>query len=300
VGKNRKTKSKKTKSAQNIVVKELKQTIERRPMKLRFSPTAWAKLLYLRDIGDTEVGGFALTQEDDLLYVSDFLMPKQECGSVSVEFDDESIADMTDDLIDLGYHPKQFMRIWIHTHPNISASPSKTDEDTFDEVFSGCDWAVMFILSKSDDISCRLRVNSGPFPGDFEIPTEVDYSSYEFPSSNYKAWAEEYEEKVTMVTYSYANYRGGHMNNRNYGFSYDDWAEYYAEHHLDNYNSDDVDNKIIIPDLEINSIRVNKNHLSIPEELLQYLSPNELTLMESMNRYEREFILRELQEKYGI
>ena len=25
---------------------------------LRFSPTAWAKLLFLRDAGDTEIGGF--------------------------------------------------------------------------------------------------------------------------------------------------------------------------------------------------------------------------------------------------
>ena len=27
---------------------------------LRFSPTAWAKLLYLRDFGRTEVGGFGI------------------------------------------------------------------------------------------------------------------------------------------------------------------------------------------------------------------------------------------------
>jgi len=32
----------------------------RRP-KLRFSPTAWAKLLFLRDRGPTEVGGFGIT-----------------------------------------------------------------------------------------------------------------------------------------------------------------------------------------------------------------------------------------------
>jgi hypothetical protein len=28
---------------------------------LRFSPTAWAKLLYFRDRGETEIGGFGVT-----------------------------------------------------------------------------------------------------------------------------------------------------------------------------------------------------------------------------------------------
>ena len=32
---------------------------------LRFSPTAWAKLLYFRDCGHTEIGGFGITPVDD-------------------------------------------------------------------------------------------------------------------------------------------------------------------------------------------------------------------------------------------
>ena len=36
---------------------------------LRFTPTAWAKLLFLRDYGDTEVGGFGIAASDDLLLV---------------------------------------------------------------------------------------------------------------------------------------------------------------------------------------------------------------------------------------
>ena len=31
------------------------------PPPLRFSPTAWAKLVYLRDAGPTEIGGFGIT-----------------------------------------------------------------------------------------------------------------------------------------------------------------------------------------------------------------------------------------------
>ena len=39
------------------------------PQSLRLTPYAWAKLIYLRDLGETEVGGFGITAADDLLLV---------------------------------------------------------------------------------------------------------------------------------------------------------------------------------------------------------------------------------------
>ena len=46
---------------------------------LRLNPTAWAKLLYLRDLGDTEVGGFGISAVDDLLNVEDVQLVRQTC-----------------------------------------------------------------------------------------------------------------------------------------------------------------------------------------------------------------------------
>ena len=40
---------------------------------LRFSPQAWAKLMYFRDQGDCEIGGFGVCVGDDLLLVTDFV-----------------------------------------------------------------------------------------------------------------------------------------------------------------------------------------------------------------------------------
>ena len=62
----------------------------RRGPVLRFTPTAWAKLLYFRDRTDNEVGGFAITPADDLLFVTEFVTVKQEVTTVSVKFDDVS------------------------------------------------------------------------------------------------------------------------------------------------------------------------------------------------------------------
>ena len=161
---------------------------------LRFSPTAWAKLLFLRDRGTSEVGGFGVTRPDDLLYVEDVQTVQQQCSVVTVEFDDAAVARFFDDQVDAGRQPAQFARVWIHTHPEISAQPSGTDEDTFARVFGSSDWAVMFILSKTDDVYCRLRFNVGP-GGALEIPVSIDYRDA-FAGSNLAAWEAEYVANV--------------------------------------------------------------------------------------------------------
>ena len=47
-----------------------KETEHARRHTLRFSPTAWAKLLYFRDTSDNDIGGFGSTETDHLLCVS--------------------------------------------------------------------------------------------------------------------------------------------------------------------------------------------------------------------------------------
>ena len=84
-------KSKKQKIARTKKEVNRKQEIQKSSqLALRFSPTAWAKLLYFRDKSDNEVGGFGVTEADDLLYVVDFITVKQQVSCVSVKFDDQA------------------------------------------------------------------------------------------------------------------------------------------------------------------------------------------------------------------
>ena len=161
---------------------------------LRFSPTAWAKLVWLRDLGRTEVGGFAISAADDLLFIEDVQMVRQECTSASVSFDDQSVADFFDRQVDAGRKPERFSRIWIHTHPGNSPTPSHTDEETFERVFGQPEWAVMFILARGGQTYARLRFNIGP-GGEMLIPVRVDYSR-PFPASELAGWRQEYAENL--------------------------------------------------------------------------------------------------------
>ena len=161
---------------------------------LRLNPTAWAKLLYLRDRGDTEVGGFGISAADDLLYVEDIQLVRQSCDTASVAFDDQSVADFFDRQVDAGLQPYQAGRIWTHTHPGSSPRPSQTDEETFARVFGHTDWAVMFILASDGQTYARLQFHVGP-GGGMLIPVEVDYQ-HTFQASDHAAWTQEYAANV--------------------------------------------------------------------------------------------------------
>ena len=165
---------------------------------LRFSPTAWAKLLYLRDYGDTEVGGFGIAEADNLLTIGDVQLIKQDCTPVTVAFDDESVADFFDRQVDRELVPEQFARVWVHTHPGNSAHPSLTDEETFARVFGRSDWAVMFILAQEGQTYARVHFNVGP-GGEMELSVGVDFGK-PFPGSEHAAWEAEYLENVADET----------------------------------------------------------------------------------------------------
>jgi hypothetical protein len=168
-----------------------------------FSPLAWLKLKFFCHAGETEVGGFAVSAEADPLYVEDFLTVRQATTAVSVEFDDGAVADHFDDAVDRGLRPDRFARLWCHTHPGDSPEPSMTDEHTFDRVFGACDWAVMFILSRTGRTYARLAFSAGP-GGSLLLPVQVDWEAWpqavleqpEALAPLLVAWAAEFDQNV--------------------------------------------------------------------------------------------------------
>jgi hypothetical protein len=168
----------------------------RRPL-LRFTPTAWAKLQFFRDRGDTEIGGFGVAAPHDLLLIEEFITVRQVTTCVSVAFDDLAVADCFESQVDAGRKPEQFGRAWLHTHPGDSPTPSGSDEHTFRQVFGRYDWAVMFVLAQGGTTYARLRFNVGP-GGDVLIPTEFDFAR-PFAGSDHPAWAAEYNRNIQSL-----------------------------------------------------------------------------------------------------
>lgn len=147
------------------------------PRALTFSPLAWLKLQFFCHRGHTEIGGFGIAADKDLLYVRDFVTVRQKVTPMSVRFEDLAVADFFDACVDQGLAPCQCGRIWLHTHPGSSVEPSGTDEETFARVFGACDWAVMFILGRTARTYARLSFSAGP-GGQLLIPVQVDWPSW--------------------------------------------------------------------------------------------------------------------------
>jgi len=154
----------------------------KQPMRLTFAPLAWLKMQFFCHRGDTEVGGFGIAAAEDLLYVAAFVAVRQHVTPVRVRFGDNAVADSFDRSVEVGLAPQQFARLWMHTHPGASVTPSGTDEATFARTFGACDWALMFILGRTGQTYARLSFAAGP-GGQLLVPTAVDWSVW-------PAWAE--------------------------------------------------------------------------------------------------------------
>lgn len=176
---------------------------------LFFTPYAWAKLLAMRDFGDTEVGGWGISSREDPLLITDFYLVKQECSSSLCEMDDEGLVDYMENMVDKGLEPAEFMRIWIHTHPGNSPSPSGQDETTFKEQFAETDWGIMFIVANGGQTYARLRVNK-PVATATELKIGVDWTA-EFPSADRVAWKEEYDANVSRRTFQVVKQHGSDL-----------------------------------------------------------------------------------------
>lgn len=159
----------------------------------RFTPYAYQKLLYFLHIGDTEVGGFGILDEEDPSVIIDFCLVKQECTSATVDLMD--LDKYVDEMVDEGISPNRSFRVWIHTHPGSSPNPSSTDWKTFNELMENYPWFAMLIIDRSHNTYGYLKLTQGP-----GLSKQVDISidwNYPCQEIDFQELDNEYCEKVT-------------------------------------------------------------------------------------------------------
>lgn len=181
---------------------------------LQFSPRAWFKLNYLMMKGQTEVGGMGiLTPDKNKLVVDDFVLIPQEATAASVEFDDDGWEDFVEEHAAKGLPADRYMRVWIHTHPGNSATPSSTDQKSWEATFGDFSWALMFIIARGGNTSCELRVKNDFITLTYQMKDSIDWSRPCPVEGDREKWDAEYDrcvrEPVAVVHHHNSHFNTG-------------------------------------------------------------------------------------------
>lgn len=154
-----------------------------------------------------EVSGFGVAYDPERpLYIDDFAIISQ-CSHVTfTSIAEDALATYYEEMADRGFEVKQFGRVWIHTHPEMSASPSSIDENTFIDRFGDADWAVMAIMSKTGDSYARLKINNFVIRTEQKLSWHVDWDAFnsaQLSNPDFSAWARELHDLVELPSLQY-------------------------------------------------------------------------------------------------
>ena len=100
-----------------------------------------------------EIAWFGLVRyEEDLnaYVIYKILVPEQEVTAATVDITANAIAQLTGEILDAGDDPSH-LRYHGHSHVNMAASPSGTDQEHLSDYLEHADWFIREIRNKKGD-----------------------------------------------------------------------------------------------------------------------------------------------------
>jgi proteasome lid subunit RPN8/RPN11 len=166
---------------------------------------AYYKMRYYANKYEVEVGGWGVAPSaEEPLTVKDIALTKQESTPGSIDFDDEGVVQFMEDMCDLGYKFDQFMRVWVHTHPGNSATPSSTDRETYQDLATTLPFVVMLIIAREGEVSAELGYTCAGVFFSAKLPVKIDWTL-----DSWLEWNKEFHEHVEVPKPAPREVRGG-------------------------------------------------------------------------------------------
>jgi proteasome lid subunit RPN8/RPN11 len=165
------------------------------------------KIIFYVDNCDKEISGMGTVEfipDENEYRVLDVCLLEQEVGSAHTDLDSKAVSKAMYEL----HNSKGELSFWWHSHVNMQAFWSGTDEKTIEEIGrEGLCVAVVF--NKKEE--CRGAICIGGKGKPFILLDDVEVTTTEQINSEVKnTWLKEIKEKVKEKTYNYNNtyYRG--------------------------------------------------------------------------------------------
>lgn len=178
-------------------------------MKMCMTAECFHKVRALFNGTDSEVGALMLCDidyESGKILINDIKVTKQDVTGADVDFDEDAISDLIFESVCEGYSTK--LCGWIHSHYNMNAFWSNTDEKTIEKLRTYIDNVLVSIVgNQKGEWVTRLDFKSTtPFGTEYirmdDIPFEIVYPGSEDIEEMMKR---EIEEKVAKKKYQYGS-----------------------------------------------------------------------------------------------
>ena len=128
---------------------------ERNIPRILATPLALYKMRYYIDKTDKEIGwlGYVKRDGENIYRIEDVFLLKQEVHSTTTEIEPDALANLATELIkqgEDGIAKYNKLRLWGHSHVNMSTSASSQDDDQMDE-FATSDFYIRLIGNKKGE-----------------------------------------------------------------------------------------------------------------------------------------------------
>lgn len=121
--------------------------------------SSYQKMMAYVDLCVGEVTGFFDIDWDvdkEAFVVGEVYLIKQEAGAADVEMDEDSIAEFMEEMISNG--AEQLPRGWWHSHVNMGAFFSGTDDNTINNDFLNDSFTISLVVNKQRQMKASLVV----------------------------------------------------------------------------------------------------------------------------------------------
>jgi hypothetical protein len=155
---------------------------------------------------------------NNVIYIEDIYLLKQSSTGSSTDLNPEAMAEFIGELIAKDSAPEE-IKLWWHSHGNMSTFWSATDEETAGVFANG--WMLSLVVNKKNEHLCRLDVYDPVHLVLDKIPLIV---SCPLPTAAMvKAIEAEVKEKVDNKSYGGKKGKGGVIDDT-HGFG-SEWVE---------------------------------------------------------------------------
>ena len=189
-----------------------------------FTDLAVQKMKYIVDICKEEVGWLSsVVQKDNIYVVTDVFLFDQEVHGTTCEISPESLAVFANEIMDKPQGDELYnsIRLWGHSHVNMSPSPSAQDNEQIKTFAADAEWFIRLIMNKKGEI----KIDFYDFKSGINY-LDLPFKQLETPIEGLKESIQaEIEKKVKKKTYTPTTYPSTMNGSGNY------YGNYYSSHY---------------------------------------------------------------------